>query len=383
MPAPALRSSASLSHTRGVISSTRASWSGSGWGRFVARSLAATLLVTVGLALVLVTAVVCFSPAFAAPGTAASASATAGAKPDPKCQPPVRAARWRHHLHGGRVASKLGSPRHVVADVVAAEGKELQVSSKFAYGKTSKDVEDETVELWHQEQPCRWRALGRQLTDDDGRARFTVPAGTFSGAGPHTVRVYLLGDRSYAEGKVWLVTADRPAVLFDIDGTLTLDDGELFEEMLGGKAQLHPGANEVARRWADLGYLPVYITGRPYAFRASTFAWLGTHGFPLGPVFTVDSFLDFLPSEGRVGEFKLGALRALLATGLRFHRAYGNAKTDVCAYARAGLLPSITFIVGHGRPGCDKFGAPLALPSYLDHLPLIGDEHRVPRMIAP
>lgn len=312
--------------------------------------------------------------------TACGMTPEAVAAPGPeRCKPPVRAAKWRHHLHGGRVASLLGSPRHVVTDVLAGSDKDVVVSSKFAFGKTSKDVEDETVELWQQVAPCKWKALGRQITDDDGRARFTVAAKTFEGFGPHTVRVYLLGDRTYAEGKVWIVATGLPVVLFDIDGTLTKDDGELFEELLGGTAEMHPGADAVARRWADLGYLPIYITGRPYTLRASTFAWLGTHRFPLGPVFTVDSLLDFLPGEGHVGEFKLGALRALMSTGIRFHRAYGNASTDVCAYARAGIAPEQTFIVGAERAGCDSFLAPRPLPSYVDHLPAIGDDQRLAR----
>jgi phosphatidate phosphatase PAH1 len=325
---------------------------------------------------VLLLSLLCFAGSLAACGATSEAMA---APAGPPCKPLVRAARWRHRLHGGRVASLLGSPRHVVTDVLAGADQELVVSSKFAYGKTSKDVEDETVELWQQVAPCKWKALGRQITDDDGRARFTVSAKTFDGSGPHTVRVYLLGDRSYAEGKVWIVAAGMPVVLFDIDGTLTADDGELFEELLGGTAQMQPGADAVARRWADLGYLPIYITGRPYPLRASTFAWLGAHRFPLGPVFTVDSLLDFLPGEGHVGEFKLGALRALMATGIRFHRAYGNASTDVCAYARAGIAPENTFIVGALRAGCDSFPAPRPLPSYVDHLPAIGDDQRVAR----
>lgn len=308
----------------------------------------------------------------------ASIASPSHAADDKRCRPPVKAAKWRHRLHGGRVASKLGSPRHVVADVLAGAEQEISIAGKFAYGDLSKDVEDETVELWQQLEPCRWRPLGRLVTDDDGRARFTVPATTFSGPGPHRVRVYLLGDRSYAEGKVWIVAPGTPVVLFDIDGTLTKDDGELFEELLGSKAEMHDGADAVARRWADLGYLPIYITGRPYPLRASTFAWLGAHRFPLGPVFTVDSLLDFLPSEGHVGEFKLGALRQLLKTGIRFHRAYGNASTDICAYARAGISPDRTFIVGGPRPGCDPFAAPHPLPSYVDHLPKIGDDQRLP-----
>lgn len=334
--------------------------------KFAALFLVLAPVATAAVALTVVAGFAC--------GTSVAAPA---ARLDKRCLPPVKSAKWRHRLHGGRVASKLGSPRHVVADTLAAADQDVVISGKFAYGDVSKDVEDETVELWHQVEPCRWQPLGRVITDDDGRARFTIPAKTFSGAGPHTVRVYVLGDRSFAEAKVWLVASGTPVVLFDIDGTLTKDDGELFEELLGSKAEMHPGADAVARRWADLGYLPIYITGRPYPLRASTFAWLGTHRFPLGPVFTVDSILDFLPSESRVGEFKLNALRALLKTGIRFHRAYGNASTDICAYARAGIAPELTFIVGGPRPGCDTFAAPHPLPSYVEHLPIIGDDQRL------
>jgi phosphatidate phosphatase PAH1 len=311
-------------------------------------------------------------------GTASNAPGEAGPQDDPsRCAPPVQRGSWRHHLHGGRVVSLLGEPRHVLVDAVAGAGQPVALRGKFAYGLVSKDAEDEAVEAWQQVEPCRWRPLGRQITDDDGRATVTVPADAFAGPGPHTVRMYLLGDRTYAEAKVWIVAPHTNAVLFDIDGTLTVDDGELFEELLGGTAQMHPGADAVARRWADLGYVPVYITGRPYPLRGSTFEWLIQHRFPLGPVFTVDSVLDFLPSEGHVGEFKLRALRALIAAGLQFHRAYGNAATDVCAYARAGIAPELTYIVGAPRPACAPFAAPHPLPSYVQHLPEIGDDERV------
>lgn len=312
-----------------------------------------------------------------APATLSSAEAA------PRCAPSVRAGKWRHHVHGGRVASRLGSPRHVVVDALALAGQPVAVRAKLAYGKVSKDVEDEEVELW-QELPagagkrCQWRALGRQLTDDDGRATFSVPAASFEGPGPHRVRVYLLGDRSFAEAKVWIVSPQVKAVLFDIDGTLTKDDGELFEDLLGGKAEMWPAADQVARRWAELGYLPVYITGRPYPLRRSTLQWLAQHRFPLGPVITVDSVLDFLPGEGHVGQFKEKALGKLVKeTQVVFHRAYGNAATDVCAYARTGIAPERTYILGKARPGCDAFAAPQFLPSYVDHLPTIGEDQRL------
>ena len=300
-----------------------------------------------------------------------------GATPADRCVPPVRYAKWRHHFSGGAIVSQLGDPAHVVADALAGRGQQLTISTKFAYGGISKDVQDEVVELWQYQAPCTWRPLGQLITDSDGRARFSVPASAFVGPGPHRVRAYLLGDLSYAEGKVWVVAPGTPTVLFDIDGTLTEDDAELLEELLGGEAEMLPGADAVARRWADLGYLPVYITGRPYLMRASTFAWLGEHRFPLGPVFTVDVLHEVLPNEDAVGVFKLRTLLALIGSGLRFHRAYGNASTDVCAYARAGIATERTFIVG-SRPGCEPYAAPNPLRSYVDHLPTITEEQRLP-----
>jgi phosphatidate phosphatase PAH1 len=276
----------------------------------------------------------------------------------------------------------------VVVDALGAAGEPVSIRGKLAFGKLSKDVEDETVELWQKLETrdggCRWKALGQKLTDDDGRVTFTVAASTFEGPGPHRVRVYLLGDLSYAEAKVWVLAPEAPTVLFDIDGTLTKDDGELFEDMLGGKAEMWPAANQVASRWVELGYLPVYITGRPYPLRRSTLIWLAQHRFPLGPVITVDSVLDFLPGEGHVGTFKLKALTRLVGeVKLRFHRAYGNAATDVCAYARSGIAPERTYILGKRRAGCDAFAAPHFLPSYVEHLPTIGEDQRVPRAAAP
>ncbi|MEZ4361034.1 MAG: hypothetical protein R3B48_12695 [Kofleriaceae bacterium] len=294
------------------------------------------------------------------------------------CAPPVKAARWRHRVRSGRLVSQLGSPRHVVTDVVVGRGQTAVVRGKFAYGTLSKDLEGEAIELWGKQAPCRWRALGQAITNDDGRAELALRADAFDGPGPHELRAYALGDLTYAEAKVWVVAPERQAVLFDIDGTLTKDDGELLEELLGGEAELHPGADAVARRWANLGYLPVYITGRPYPLRASTFAWLIEHRFPRGPVLTVDSLGDALPGEAHVGAFKLATLQALTRAGLRFHRAYGNASTDVCAYARAGIAPERTFIVGAPRAGCDAAPPPRALASYVEHLSTIGDDQRVP-----
>jgi phosphatidate phosphatase PAH1 len=316
------------------------------------------------------------APTTPAPTVVAPPSA-AGAVP---CSSPPRREGWAHHVHGGRVASRMGAPHHAAVDLVVPLGRGATLEAKFAYGPSSKDVEDEWVALWREESPCVWREIARGRTDDDGRIRFPLAATVVPTVGRHGFRMVLVGDASLAEASVWVVAPATPAVLFDIDGTLTVDDGELFEDLAGGGApRMHAGADAVARRWAELGYLPVYVTGRPYFLRGSTGRWLRARDFPDGPLLTVDTMGATMPSESGVGRFKHKALAALQHAGLRFARAYGNASTDVCAYYRAGIPPARTHIVGSARRACGGAPAALPLPSYVRHLPELTDDLRAPR----
>jgi len=295
------------------------------------------------------------------------------------CAPSPAPEAWRHHVHGGRVASKMGPPHHAATDAIVSAAQPVVLRGKFAYGPTSKDAEDETVALWREEAPCRWREVARAITDGDGRTRFELPAGSLTGPGPHPFRMFLLGDLTSADASVWVVPAGTRAVLFDVDGTLTTDDGELFEDLLGGGApDMQEGAHEVARRWAELGYLPIFITGRPYFLRSSTARWLVERKFPAGPLYTVDSVVDFAPTEGKVGAFKEAAIRALRDAGVDIAWAYGNASTDVCAYRRAGIAPDHTYIVGTEPRVCDDGAPTRPLPSYVLHLKELGDDLRAP-----
>jgi phosphatidate phosphatase PAH1 len=315
------------------------------------------------------------SESLAQAAPAAVVAPPSGAVP---CSPPPRREGWAHHVHGGRVASRLGAPHHAAVDVVVPHGRGATIAAKFAYGPGSKDVEDEWVALWREESPCVWREIARARTDDDGRVRFPLAASALPTIGRHGFRMVLVGDASLAEASVWVVATGTPAVLFDIDGTLTVDDGELFEDLAGGSApRMHAGADAVARRWAELGYLPVYVTGRPYFLRGSTGRWLRARDFPDGPLLTVDTMGQTVPSEGGVGRFKHKALAALQHAGLRFARAYGNASTDVCAYFRAGIAPARTHIVGTAHRACGGAPATRPLPSYVRHLSELGDDLRV------
>jgi phosphatidate phosphatase PAH1 len=175
------------------------------------------------------------------------------------------------------------------------------------------------------------------------------------------------GDGSSADGTVYAIAPATKAVLFDIDGTLTVDDGEMFEDLLGGHANAFPDANAVANRWATAGYLIVYTTGRPHFLRNYTKEWLTTNGFPPGPIFTVASLRQSLPTEAGVGAFKNALITKLIKEGLVFVRAYGNAATDACAYMRAGIAPTNVYMTNNLSRQCDgKKTQPL--PSYTKHL---------------
>jgi hypothetical protein len=303
-------------------------------------------------------------------GSSSSGRAAEAAAVRAICPPPVIAtAAWRHDR--SRLVAAF-APRHAASDVVAAPDAPLELRGKLAYGPASKDLEDEEVALWMTDRGCLATEIARGVTDDDGRVAFTVPG---RAAGTYQFWIAVLGDGSVAPGAVWVVSPAQRAVVFDVDGTLTTSDGELFEELVGaGPAEMFADAERVARHWADTGHLVVYVTGRPYLLQTSTRAWLDAHGLPPGPLFTPARLRDAVPRQGGVGAYKTGVLRDLLAAGLDIARAYGNASTDVCAYAAAGIAPDRTYIVGVDARRCDPHPPARPLPSYTEHLRELGSE---------
>lgn len=55
--------------------------------------------------------------------------------------------------------------------------------------------------------------------------------------------------------------------------------------------------------------------------------------------------------------------------GLDIRFAYGNATTDVCAYATAGVHPNATHIIGsNAGTACPGFEPTVAVDDYITHL---------------
>ncbi len=341
------------------------------------------------LSLLLVLAAACGEEPESAPISAELAPdlASCGLLPAP--------AGWDHTLTEGIV--RLGEPVHSVQDVVATPSETPVLRAKLSYGPTSADLEDERVEGWVRlSGDCGgWTRIGEARTDSDGRVALDL-------AGPLSVGVYplaavALGDASVAFGFLHVLAPGQPIVVFDIDGTLTTSDLELIDgivvhhvgatseeifdlagspltraqwlmlldETLDPDAAMHDGADDVVWWYADRGIQPVYITGRPYLYDAMTRQWLADRGMPAGPLVLVQEITEVLPEL--VDDYKERSLNELTDRGMVIEAAYGNAHTDICAYARAGIADA--FIIGsNAGDACDGHAPSVPVESYPAHL---------------
>jgi hypothetical protein len=292
-------------------------------------------------------------------------------------------AGWTHKRT--RAAVTQGSPRHRAQDVVAPVGAEALLIGKFAYGKLDKDLKREPVRVLVQSDvPCGpWLQLGDVITsregehgkrhhvaDDGGRIFVTLGAEIGARAGQHALRMVVLGDHSRAEASLFRVQPGTQTVLFDIDGTLTIDDKQITNQLLDKLLsddyvpKMWVDAPAVARAWADKGYFIAYVTGRPDNLKRLTRQWLVDHGFPPGPLRLADGLRQVVPGSGGVGAYKTEHFRRLIRdAGLRVVAAYGNAETDITAYRAIGIPSERLFIIG---PNAGKSGS-TALRSYTEH----------------
>lgn len=255
-----------------------------------------------------------------------------------------------------------GAANHRGHDAVVGPDDPQWLIGKFAYGPLDKDLKEEWVDVFVG-LPSEWRKVARLKTtregnheavrgvaDDGGRIYHALSPHLPVGVYP--VRFHVEGDASAATQVLTVVAPGTEAVVFDIDGTLTASDREVFKEL---KALLEdrryvpavrPGATAVARQWASRGYLVVYVTARPDNLRAATRAWLASQGFPPGPVLLSNRVRDVIPGDA-VREFKHDTLAQLTEKGLvRLVAGYGNAATDVAVYRDAGVPAERLYLVG-------------------------------------
>ena len=244
------------------------------------------------------------------------------------------------------------TPYHGAFDAVGAPGSALLLQAWFSRGAGIQKAVEHTPVRAELEKDGTWTPIGAARTDGEGHAAIPLQAP----ARPGSYRVRWWAGSQSAEASVHVVKAGQPATVFDTDGTLTPADAENLKDyarrlLRRQKAEgpaLRAGAVEAARR-AAADSLPVYLSGRPPWLARPTREWLAFHGMPPGVVLLMARTGDIVPSSGRVGRAKTEHLAALKSAGLLIVRAYGNAPTDIQAYAAVGVPKNRTFILGvHG-----------------------------------
>ncbi len=321
----------------------------------------------------------------------------APARPDCAAPQPGASEDWEHSFQTPLIL-RLGDSLHSASDQVVNPGDDAVLRGKFSYGPTSKDLEDERIRAFVAVD-CEWREVDSQYTDTDGRVAIDVDADEFPETGAYPFRLVVAGDLTYADGSVFVVKRGTPTVVFDIDGTLTTDDNELVRggiaeilrptgsqildlaglnekafdiavELIDAHAEAYEAAQDVVEYWVDRGYQPVYITARPYLFDPLTRDWLERMDFPHGPVFTLDSVEQALDGAEGALPYKIDTLTSLVNdAGLDIQVAYGNATSDICAYAEIGVEPTATYIIGqHAGGACDGYENTVAVTDYPSHM---------------
>ncbi|MFO0748116.1 MAG: hypothetical protein U1F43_21030 [Myxococcota bacterium] len=258
---------------------------------------------------------------------------------------PTLAKRKWVHTTGSKIVKALGDPRHRAYDQVVGPDDVPELSARFTYGAVDKDLEDEDVDLWIRSCPG-WTKLATARTDDDGIARVQLAAPL--APGEYNLLWVVGGDATTAPGMLAVWEPGQTVVVSDIDGTLTINDAQVFKEIfLGTDPTAYTDADQALWTVRRKGYHVQYLTGRPELLGRMTKSWLAAHRFPPGPTKLTDKTLEALPSESGVGDFKTGILEHLVGdVGLWVYGAFGNATTDISAYQANDIPDDHDFIIG-------------------------------------
>uniref|UniRef100_A0A3B5LKR3 DDHD domain-containing protein n=1 Tax=Xiphophorus couchianus TaxID=32473 RepID=A0A3B5LKR3_9TELE len=225
---------------------------------------------------------------------------------------------------------------HRVNDVIATEDGPQMLVGRFMYGPLDMvTLTGEKVDILVMTQPQsgRWVYFDMEVTNSSGRVTYTIPKSKKLGLGVYPVKM-VVGDQTSAEAYLTVLPRGMECVVFSIDGSFAAS-----VSIMGSDPKVRPGAVDVVH-WQDLGYLIIYITGRPDMQKQRVVSWLSQHNFPHGMIFF---------SEGLVHDplrQKTIFLKNLIQEcHIKINSAYGSMK-DISVYNMLGLSPSQIYIVG-------------------------------------
>ncbi|XP_056149588.1 membrane-associated phosphatidylinositol transfer protein 2-like isoform X1 [Lampris incognitus] len=226
---------------------------------------------------------------------------------------------------------------HRVNDAVFTEGCQQVVTGRFMYGPLDMvTLTGEKVDLHIMTQPPsgEWMHFDTEVTNSSGRVSFIIPTSKRLGIGVYPVKMVVRGDHTFADSYLTVLPRGTEFVVFSIDGSFAAS-----VSIMGSDPKVRAGAVDVVRHWQDLGYLIIYVTGRPDMQKQRVVAWLSQHNFPHGIV----SFCDGLVHDPL--RHKANFLKSLTEAHMKIFAGYGSTK-DISVYTSIGLSPSQIYIVG-------------------------------------
>ncbi|KAM9810309.1 membrane-associated phosphatidylinositol transfer protein 2-like [Neosynchiropus ocellatus] len=226
---------------------------------------------------------------------------------------------------------------HRVNDAVFTEDSQQVVTGRFMYGPLDMvTLAGEKVDLHIMTQPPsgEWVYFNTEVTNSSGRVSFLIPEDKRLGIGVYPVKMVVRGDHTFADSYLTVIPRGTEFVVFSIDGSFAAS-----VSIMGSDPKVRAGAVDVVRHWQDLGYLIIYVTGRPDMQKQRVVAWLSQHNFPHGIV----SFCDGLVHDPL--RHKANFLKTLTEAHMKIFAGYGSTK-DISVYTSIGLPSSQIYIVG-------------------------------------
>ncbi|XP_068937824.1 membrane-associated phosphatidylinositol transfer protein 2 isoform X3 [Petaurus breviceps papuanus] len=241
--------------------------------------------------------------------------------------------RKRTHVKLRNVAAN-----HRINDAVANEDGPQTLTGRFMYGPLDMvTLTGEKVDIHIMTQPPsgEWVHFDTLITSSSGRISYTIPEEQRLGIGVYPIKMVVRGDHTFADSYITVLPKGTEFVVFSIDGSFAAS-----VSIMGSDPKVRAGAVDVVRHWQDLGYLIIYVTGRPDMQKQRVVAWLAQHNFPHGIVSFCDGLVhDPLRHKANFLKFLITELH------MRVHAAYGSTK-DISVYSSISLSPMQIYIVG-------------------------------------
>uniref|UniRef100_A0ABM5EMX5 Membrane-associated phosphatidylinositol transfer protein 3 n=1 Tax=Pogona vitticeps TaxID=103695 RepID=A0ABM5EMX5_9SAUR len=227
---------------------------------------------------------------------------------------------------------------HRSNDVIAAEGGPQVLVGRFMYGPLDMvALTGEKVDIFVLTEPSsgRWVYFDTEITNSSGRISYNIPKEKRLLVGVYPIKMVVRGDQSSAVSYLTILPRGMECVVFSIDGSFAAS-----VSIMGSDPKVRAGAVDVVRHWQDLGYLILYITGRPDMQKQRVVSWLSQHNFPQGMIFFSDGLVHDPLRQKTI------FLRNLVQEShIKICAAYGSMK-DISVYNVLGLTPSQIYIVG-------------------------------------